>query len=139
MRALVLFLAASCGSYDALPRQDEATVIVWQKVYGEQGRAPDVQWIEDLDCADEKGFIAGRWYGEPKPSGNCVYGVSWPDWDLVQVAIKARFSEGAFAHELYHQHLDNLSGFADPKHLDPGFRPGGTVDLANAALNEVGL
>lgn len=143
-----------CGSYDALPRQNEATTIVWALTYEKlDGDPPSVQWItqKDLNCGPDHlgvnhAFFRGRWYGDVGHGDHCVGGVTWPDWHLSQVALADgdTFSTSPFAHELFHQYLSDIGGDGDPGHTNPGFGLGfghtyGIVDAAVDMLKENGL
>jgi hypothetical protein len=152
---LLVCLAAACSGYEKLPRQDDATTIVWRLTYGELANdPPQVQWIfqKDLNCgADTTGrflaFYRWRWYGDVSHSDVCVGGVTWEDWGpFCQVALSdgLTFSTSAFSHELYHAFLHYRDGDGDASHADPGFgtdfgHPYGTVDAARDALKAEGL
>ncbi len=156
MRYLLLLLALSgClpSSYDTIPGQHDATVIVWDLTYNMLNvDPPAVEWIKqkDLDCDDQGsgflGFHGALYLGAIKNEGRCVGGLSWSDWYLSQVALPDNFviSATSFAHELYHMSLWKRYGDADSGHSDPGFGanygyPVGIVDAANITLVQYGL
>jgi hypothetical protein len=70
-----------------------------------------------------------------------VAGVFWRDEYLAQVAHPFDFGyiKSAFSHELYHAYLFRTTGSGNGEHTDPGFKPGGAVDQANANLAGAGI
>jgi hypothetical protein len=151
---LALFILAisgcgGCSSYPTIPRQEEATALVWI-FYSAPGAPPAIEWIEqdDLDCGlgmdgVHRGFYRRQTDFEKLNSipRQCVMGVYWPDRDLTQIArpIDFQYTSSAFAHELYHSYLWKKFRKGDPTHIMPGFQTGGAVDQANVLLMEAGI
>ncbi len=111
MRALLFpLLLSGCvpGSFERLPRQDEAERIVWHELYGEDGTAPPVEWFADDDST--------------------VGGCALPGWKvrvLMYSSISAdnggpmvtrQFSRTTYAHELMHYRTYLRTGDIDAAH-----------------------
>lgn len=152
MKKLLILLAllGACNSdFKKLPGEDLALDLVWNQTYrmADYGH-PDIAWVDapDLNCANGKGFKIGRVY-QAVQADNCVLGVTWEDWGIIQVALPAdfHFSDGVFAHELWHASLGTRDGGdGDPNHKDPGFGthfgyPYGIVDAADDLVKANGL
>jgi hypothetical protein len=144
---VAVVLGACQSDFDKIPGQDLAMTLVWHDLYLQEARnAPSIGWVyqPDLDCVDGRGFKHGSSYGAVIRN-TCVYGVTWPDWAISQVAHPDdfSFSQSAFSHELWHMKL-YLDGDDDPHHLNQGFgisfgHPYGMVDFANDTLKSNGL
>ncbi len=112
MRALLFaILLTGCvpGSFERLPRQDEAERIVWRDLYGMIGDdAPPVEWFVDEDST--------------------VGGCALPGWKVRVMRedssssenggpmVTRRFSETAYAHELMHYATYLRTGDIDAAH-----------------------
>lgn len=147
---LALLVCSAAGCIETkLPRQEEATTVVWRLTYHNFNfDPPRVEWKfqDDLNCwpdshGRDRSFYMGRWYGDVGHSDTCVAGVTWSDWDvsIVAMPLEETFSTTAFAHELYHQNLQDAYGDPDPGHTGAGWQPGGIVDQAVEALAKEGL
>lgn len=147
--ALALAGCTGCQEPSQLPGQAQAVSLVWDFEYGRRAfDPPSIRWVEgvELDCDNGYAFYRGRWYGDVGRSEQCVGGVNWSDWRVCDVALPPgmAISGTAFAHELYHQALYDVTGDPDPAHADPGFgiafgHPRGIVDVANEDLAREGL
>ena len=122
-----LLLGACGGHYSRLPGQDEAQYLIWEATYSEtRFPAPPTEWEMTLDC--NGGTMA-------MISGECLMGqYNSPPEDYLQLANYDRFSDGSYAHELYHAWLTYHTGDGDFNHAGAGWAKGGIVDQANAAL-----
>lgn len=135
---LAALLISACGApSEPLARkdhQDEATRIVWNEIFHEEGPPPDIEWLEGdiLNCGNGRGWMADH---------ECYGGMFWFNRWFAQVAWfeGARFSTTAFAHELCHAHNNTLSGDDDGDHNGPCYVPGGLVDIASDRLFDEGL
>jgi len=151
--ALVISGCAGCNPReDVIPGQIEATALVWQFYGNTEPNSPEpprIEWVypEDLDCGLSEDGIYQGFYRRQVPiektlgiKPQCVAGVFWSEGYYTQVAHKIgfKFTTSAFAHELYHAHLWRSTGDGNGTHTDPGFKPGGAVDQANANLAAAG-
>jgi hypothetical protein len=135
---LLLALALACAGTQrpatGKPRQAEAVALVWH-LYGRTDPPPAVRWMQgvDLDCVSAAGHL-GMLYG-----GLCMAGMSVPGTVLVVWHPGESFSATALAHELLHERLQRDTGDSDPGHAGPGWRAGGELELAVAALAAAGM
>ncbi len=137
----ILASACSCGierlAPEKLPDQDLAVKIVWVNTFKAKGKPPTIIWDRTWECGpDSKGFYAEL---KEEKIKTCVAGVYYNKNNVAVISdLQKPFSEMALAHELMHA-FENANGIYDPDHLEPGFQPGGLVELANKALKEAGL
>lgn len=125
--ALALCALAACATTRpppptwAPPRADQAVELVC-RLYGVEKR-PVVYW-RHAESGQRYMDSMGRmvWGHTPSP---WYTNVSW--WP------GATFADTALAHELWHVQLMLTTGDT-PDHSDPGFKPGGAVERAIAAL-----
>ena len=124
----------------AKPGQEEATRIVWEKVFGNaSGEDLQVYWVEGdgLTCGPY-GLVTSFEYDEGCFSGLAFHtkGVVWVAWSKYH----QKFSDTAFAHELCHIHsYYNLDDDGDGDHNGPCFEDDGLAYRANEALRLVDL
>lgn len=149
MRASILLLAlAGCTDHsewdpsvmERIPHQDKAEEIVWRQTYGETSPPPPIVWLwpSRLQCGCDDPVTGGFCTGFYR-QGKCINGMYHPH-GIAEVAVLSgyTFSSTTYAHELYHAHLERR-GARDVNHEDPGFRPGGIVDRAVAAMRANGM
>lgn len=142
MKLFIILLAfISACSFPTIEDQEWATKIVWNEGYGSTSNPPQIEWFEQdrLNCFERDGRFIG-W----KPYSNsdiCVGGLYHDGVNLVQLAhpTNFKFSNSAFAHELWHAYLKCSTGDSDNGHKDPGFGPSGIVTKTNENLVELGL
>ncbi len=136
--AAIALLLAACAPLEVIPNQPEAETIVWRETYHAACLAlPRIEWVHQdrLDCVSDgvrfRGFTRGTdcWGGYYNTASDTAH-IALPDG--------YPFSGIGFAHELYHAYLARL-GDADVDHMSDGFKAGGIVDQANAALLAHGL
>lgn len=128
------------GINDIVKRdQDIALDIVWRQVY-KMGThpSPKIIWVErpDLKCAGNNAFY------DPlsKKEARCVNGLFWPFATMVAWPSKAKFSNTALCHELYHAKLWIETKHSDAEHKAKDWRdPHGLVQQAITALKNHGL
>ena len=153
VKSLILFalVVAGCSSYPTIPRQAEATALVWA-FYGnsKEVAAPAIEWIDGarLNCGDSIDGTYRGFYRRLVPieivlgiAPQCVVGAFWEEAYMAQVAhvVDFKYAASAFAHELAHAHLFRRTGDGDGAHAGPMFQPGGAVEQADAALVQAGI
>ncbi len=136
--AAIALLLAACAPLEVIPNQPEAESVVWCDIYhASRFDLPRIEWIhqERLDCVSD----GVRFLGFTR-DGECWGGYYNTASDIAHIALPDGypFSGIGFAHELYHAYLARL-GDADLNHMNGGFKAGGAVDQANAALLARGL
>jgi hypothetical protein len=125
--------------YPMKPDQREAMQLVWVETFGQPIETlPDIDWVEGikLDCDNGRRFIdrsicqGGNYQFFEGRNG--LVRAAWP-------AGTTKISETFVVHELYHALLlQKPPGFYDVYHKDPGFAPGGAVDMTVLALKMAG-
>lgn len=138
--AVVLLLVACQGCQDPLPEgrvldAGPALDVIFAAL-GQPGMEhPAVIGVES-NCSDDRGggrvgrgfWLDGACHGGlTQDLGHAVYVVLAPDG--------ARYSHN-LAHEALHWVLEHGPEHGDHAHANPGFQPGGAVDLAKAALKQ---
>ena len=143
MKLLTLLFLSACGCQDPnpfpkLPYQDLVVSSIWNDTYNMKSKesSPPIKWIDqkDLNCGGGLAFYIFN------PTKLCVYGVTDTVYYVSVVAHPNDFvyHESALAHELAHASLLLRTGNADINHMNFMFMPGGTVDQANAILQNLG-
>jgi protein-S-isoprenylcysteine O-methyltransferase Ste14 len=140
IRLLLLALLLACAGTQrpapaGKPRQEEATVLVWNGVYARTDPPPTVTWMEgaDLTCISPAGHHGMAW------GGQCMAGLALAGRLLVVWQLGDRISTTPFAHEHEHEALWRDTGDPDAGHSGPAWGPGGDVELAVAALAAAGM
>lgn len=125
--SVLLNACSSNPSFPTKPDQDIATYIVWEHEYHMEGvPSPLVDWwSEKIPC--------------PPPAGTMCDGAYYNNQNIAEVVWFGSFHQTAMAHEFLHAKLLFETGDPDSNHKNPGFRPGGLVDITNIELAERGL
>ncbi len=128
---LALLLVSGCvsGSFDRLPRQDEAEAIVWRDLYGEEAAVPPVEWISDDDWA-YGGCALAEWKVQ-------VQRLDTKQRDSGGEWVTRQFSQTAYSHELMHIHTFLRTGDIDAAHWRGDWEL--AEETARLALWEAGL
>jgi hypothetical protein len=122
----ICYLDAHCDvTHEPMPRQTDASSIVWKSFYGRTDSPPSVTWVSRGDCPDGPGFSVY--------SGGCAVGIYRPAEDQAWAMVG---QWDTFAHELLHAALGR-EGDSDHDHTNPAWK--GVYPAAVKALADAGI